>query len=108
MKKSIFFLLFLIIACSGNKTNKKSVNLQMDMQNANLVTYKFKVDGLQDTLISDSIWKMIFKFPGIDNLVISKTDSSVIFKIEPKLISAEALKAEITKRGGKIINTLPR
>jgi hypothetical protein len=108
MKKSIVFILFLVIACSGNKTNKKAVSLDMNGQNANLVTYKYKVDGLQDTLISDSIWKMIFKLPGIDNLVISKADSSVIFKIEPNLISAEAIKAEIIKRGGKIISTLPQ
>jgi hypothetical protein len=106
MKKLFIFLLFLVIACGGNKTKKDSVKLDMNTQNAKLVSYKFKVDGLQDTVISDSIWKMIFKVQGIDNLVISKADSTVIFRIDPNLVSAEALKAGITERGGKIINTL--
>jgi hypothetical protein len=106
MKKLIFFLLFFVIACSGNKTNKDSAKMQMNMSKIKMVSYKFKVDGVQDSVISDSIWKMIFKLQGIDNLVISKADSTVIFRIDPNQVSVEALKAEIASRGGKIINTL--
>lgn len=108
MKKSIILLLFLGLACHGNKSDKGSAQALMTVQNAKLVNYVFKIDGLQDSVISDSIWRMIFKVPGIDKLVISKADSTVIFSIDPKLVSNEALKAEITRRGGKIINTLPR
>jgi hypothetical protein len=108
MKKTFIILLFFVIACSGNKSDKGTSKVTMDLQKTNLVNYRFKIDGLQDSIISDSIWKMIFKVQGIDKLVISKSDSTVTFTIDPKLVSNEAIKAEITKRGGKIINTLPR
>lgn len=108
MKNIAIILLLFVLACGGNKSNKGTTKVPMNMENANLVNYKYKIDGLQDSIISDSIWKMIFKVQGIDKLIISKADSTVTFSIDPKLVSNDAIKAEIIRRGGKIINTLPR
>jgi hypothetical protein len=108
MKKIFILLFFFLMACIGNKSNKESKIIPETQQDAGLVTFKFKVDGIQDSIIADSIWRMIFTVQGIDKLVISKVDSTIIFSIDPKLTSNKALKAEITRRGGKIINTLPR
>ena len=69
MKKLwILLTLSLMVAC-GTSGTKKVVDTTTGK---NLVNYKFKVDGLQDSALSDTIWKMIFQVKGIDKLIISK------------------------------------
>jgi hypothetical protein len=104
MKKVLIFLIFILLLLSCGKTasknNLKPINIQKDGKE----TYFFKVSGLQDSIVSDSIWKMIFQQQGIDKLVLSKTDSSAVFTIDPKLITGKVIVQEIEKRGGKVLN----
>jgi hypothetical protein len=100
MKNLFIILIFLLIACEGNKKIYKPISIQKDGKE----TYLFKVDGLQDSTVTDSIWKMIFQKEGIDKLVLSKTDSTAVFTIDPKFIKGSVIVEEIEKRGGIVLN----
>jgi hypothetical protein len=101
---AMIIVVFLFVLCSCNKTvetKRKPIAVEKDGKE----TYLFKVDGLQDSLVSDSIWKMVFKYKDdIDKMLISKLDSSVIITIEPKNLDAKELATEIEIRGGKVLN----
>jgi hypothetical protein len=104
MKKVLFIFMFFLIACGGNKPMPQKDRKPISVQNDGKETYFYKVDGLQDSIISDSIWKMIFQKEGIDKLILSKTDSSAVFTIDPKLIDGKVVAKEIENRGGKVLN----
>jgi len=98
-------VLLLIAACSSDKKDKSSTEQSPTTERSDsLVTYKFKVDGLKDTVISDSIWRIIFQVEGIDKLVLSRDDSVAVFTVNPELVSNELLRSEIAKRGGTVLN----
>ena len=98
----LLVLVLTIIACSGNK--KKTSQPSDAMPKNNLVSYKYKVAGVQDSIIADSVWKMIFRVDGIDKLVISRADCTVVFTVDPELVTSDSLKREIDRRGGKVLN----
>lgn len=105
MRKIFFVLLIAIwaIACTGKKS--KDVNGAPDTDQAKeMVTYKYKIDGLQDSAISDSIWRIIFQVEGVDKLILSKSDSSAVFTVDPNMVDNQLLKTEIKKRGGVVID----
>jgi hypothetical protein len=104
MKNVFIILMFFLIACGGNKSKPLKEYKPLAIQKDGKETYFFKVDGLQDSIVSDSIWKMIFQQEGIDKLILSKTDSSAVFTVDPKLIKGEVIAKEIEKRGGKVLN----
>jgi hypothetical protein len=106
MRKLVFILFIAIwaIACNGKKNNQPVENQMTTDQDKGLVTYKYKVVGLQDSLVSDSIWKIIFQLNGVDKLILSKNDSSAVFTVDPILVSNDSLKSEITRRGGVVID----
>jgi hypothetical protein len=101
--KKLFYILFIAIwaiACTGKKTEN---NTAAD-QAAEMVTYKYKVSGLQDSIIADSVWRIIFQVEGVDKLIISKSDCTASFTVDPKLVDSELLVKEITKKGGVVLN----
>jgi hypothetical protein len=104
MKKIAIILLFVLAACGGNKHESAAKRKPVAVQKDGLETFYFKVDGLQDSIVSDSIWKIIFQLQGVEKLVITKSDSSAAFTINPKNLNGEALAVEIEKRGGKVLN----
>ncbi len=106
MKKIGFIVLIAIwaIACTGKKQEKQNETITLPDQKEGMVTYKYKVDGLQDSAISDSIWRIIFQVEGVDKLILSKSDSSAIFTVDPKLVNNDMLKDEIARRGGVVLN----
>jgi hypothetical protein len=104
MKKFVIILMFFLAACSGNKTEKVEIRKPISVQKDGLQTFLFKVDGLQDSIVSDSIWKMILQLQGVEKLIILKKDSTVAFTVNPKNQNGEALAVEIEKRGGKVLN----
>ena len=100
----LLILTVMIAACSGSKKDKSPAKDEVTSeQNADLVTYKYKIDGLQDTIIADSIWRIIFQVEGIDKLVISRDDSMAVFTVDPELVNNELLRNEITRRGGVLL-----
>ena len=105
--KNIWLLLgltILIASCAGKKKEQPAEEAITIEQNAGLITYKYKVARLEDTIISDSIWRIIFQVDGIDKLVLSRDDSIAIFTVDPELVSNELLREEITRRGGVLLN----
>ena len=105
MKKLAIILLVAIwaVACNSKKSNQPVETPMTTDQDKGLVTYKYKVVGLQDSVVSDSIWKIIFQLNGVDKLILSKNDSSAVFTVDPKLISSDSLKGEIARRGGVVV-----
>jgi hypothetical protein len=97
----LWVLMLLVMACSGNK--KKTPQPEDLVPESHLVNYMYKVNGLQDTALADTVWKMIFKIDGIDKLVISRADCTAVFTVNPELISKDSLEREIIRRGGKVM-----
>ena len=107
MKKLLFIfgVTLFIVACTGIKKDKSTdEEAGMETANTELVTYQYKIDGLQDSIVSDSIWRIIFQMDGVDKLIISRDDSTAIFTVDPELVTNEILEKEIESRGGKLLN----
>jgi hypothetical protein len=104
MRKTFFILFIAIwaIACTGKKA--KNMDESAADQAKEMVTYRYKIDGLQDSIVSDSIWRIIFQVDGVDKLILSKIDSSAVFTVDPKLVDNQLLVSEITRRGGVVLN----
>jgi hypothetical protein len=103
-----FIILMLIatwaVACTGKKEKPTGETPMTVAQDSGLVTYMYKVDGLNDSVVSDSIWRIIFQVEGVEKLILSKSDSSAVFTIDTSLVSSELLKAEIARRGGTVLS----
>lgn len=97
----ILIVVITLIACSGNK--KKTSQPDEAVTGSELVSYRYKVVGLQDSITADSVWKMIFRVDGIDKLVISRADCTVVFTVDPELVTNDSLKREIGRRGGEVL-----
>lgn len=107
MKKflSVFVVTLLIVSCTGTLKDKKvEEDTTSTSPSLELVTHKFKIDGLQDSTISDTIWRMIFHVGGIYENIISVEDSMVIFKVDPDSVDMQTLRDEIIKRGGVVLD----
>jgi hypothetical protein len=106
MKKIFFVFMFalLIAACTGSKKDKQAGEDTMtEGTSKQFVTYQYKVAGLQDSVVSDSIWRIIFQVGGIDKLVLSRDDSMAIFTVDPDSVDNALLEKEIVSRGGILI-----
>lgn len=68
--------------------------------------HSYKVAGLSDTVVVDSVWKLMFSFNGIEELVMDKKDSVVSFKVDSALVNLQALEQEVEQRGAKILEKL--
>jgi PBP1b-binding outer membrane lipoprotein LpoB len=99
----IFSITLFIVACSTNKKDSETNDNKTPEVDKNLVTYKYKVVGLQDSIVSDSIWRIIFQVDGIDKLVLSKDDSMAVFTVDPELVDESELEQEIASRGGVVL-----
>jgi hypothetical protein len=97
----LFFTIALMLVSSCRQKSTQSESTFEEKEG--LVTYQYKVAGLADTVVSDSIWKIIFQVEGIDKMIISKDDSSVVFTVESELVNNELLMEEIEKRGGELL-----
>jgi hypothetical protein len=105
MKKLFYvFIVALIFAACTGKKDKAAGEVDQQQQAAQLVTYQYKIDGLQDSIISDSIWRIIFQVEGIDKMVLSRDDSTAVFTVNPELVTSEQLKKEIASRGGVVLD----
>lgn len=103
--KRIFLLLFtaiLITGCSNSGSSSESA--PEEAPEISLVSYEFKVDGIQDQAISDSIFYLHFKLQGIDKMIISKKDSTVVITVDPEKLNRDALATAIEDQGGVILN----
>jgi len=97
----LFLALALVLASSCKKRTSQTETVVSEKEG--LVTYRYKVVGLEDSVISDSIWRMIFQLEGIEKMILSQDDSTAVFTVEPELINNELLMAEIENRGGILI-----
>ncbi len=103
MKKLGIFLLAIALVLVSSCKNRKSQGEIIIQEKEGLVTYRYKVIGLEDSTISDSIWRMIFHVDGIEKMILSQDDSTAVFTVEAELVNNEFLMEEIKKRGGKLV-----
>jgi hypothetical protein len=103
MKKILVLLIIIAIHASCKNVSKDNTAAEVI---DSFTVYKFKVSGLNDSIVSDSIWKMIFKIDGIDELVINKADSLVKVRISTENADKNLISGEIERRGGKIIEII--
>ena len=105
MKKPtlLLFLVLFILACNHKSVNR---NDEPAATKPDLTEYKYKVSGVTDPEISDSIWKMMFKVPGIEEMYIDKKDTTLSVKVDAGKISSEQIVKEVELRGGRVLKTL--
>ena len=89
-----------LLACN-NKTEKMEQTTETEKE-TNVLYYK--VSNLSDSLVADSIWKMIFTFESIDQLILQKEDSLVIIKGSISEKPIEDFRTEILTRGGVVVD----
>lgn len=109
MKSFIVALLlsFVIVACGSNKqAEEKDEAAEHSAEVSAVQTYKFKVLGLEDQSVSDSVWKMIMQVEGVEQLLLSRDDSSVTLQVQNKDLDARILADEIESRGAKVLGQL--
>ena len=100
MKKIGLILLFATLAAGCGKSSKDSdASANSDAKTA---VYNYKVIGLNDSILADSVWRIIFKLEGIDEMYINKEDSTVSVKINPEKVSSKQIADEINARGAKV------
>ena len=105
MKKLIFVFVVvgLIAACTGMNKEETPADESAVENTQELITFKYEIDGLQDSIISDSIWRIIFQVEGIDKLVLSREEQVAVFTVDTSLLSDSQLREEITRRGGVLV-----
>ncbi len=96
----ILLLAVLTISLSCKTKPEKKKNISEEEQ---YTVYSYKVEGVNDSLIADSVWKIVFSLPGIEELVIDKEELLVTVKADVSLIKEDRIKQEIEKRGGNIV-----
>lgn len=103
--KKILLLLFVIsiqLACKNSANEEGTVSPNAEK----FTVLKYSVQGLNDTVISDSIWKMIFKVEGIEELYIDKEKSEIKIKILTEYADARKISKEIKSRGGRKVKRI--
>lgn len=94
-------VLLLLIASCKKQSNSESTTVASDT--SNLQVFEFRVSGMEDSLVADSLWKMIFTIEGIDQIILQKEDSLLLVRCSSEL-SEDLLEAEIQRRGASLIN----
>ncbi len=105
MKKYLIIslIVFAAIACKNQKSEPIVPEGQMD---SNLVMLKYKVIGLNDSLIADSVLKMQFKLQAIEKIYFNKKDSIIIVHVNKSQIEPSEICAEIKNRGLQIVEKM--
>lgn len=98
--KNAILLIFsaLIFSCTSN-VNKP----ETEVFDSPFSIHMFKLDGLNDSVIQDSVWKMIFTIDGIEELNIDRKDSLLTIKTVDSIVKIETIEKEILLRGATII-----
>lgn len=101
-----YFVLFslgcmLLLSCGKNKQVDSTENSLNENVNQ---TYLYKVAGLSDSILSDTLINMIFVVEGIDQMSIQKADSLVVIIADSSKVKYEELAVEISNRGGVVLN----
>lgn len=102
MKKNLllFSITLILFAISCKPAVKESTTEENSIP---LSEYYFKVLRLNDSIVADSIWKMIFSVEGIEQMSILLNDSIVYIKADTTIVKVEMLEREIVNRGGIIL-----
>ncbi|MCG8698937.1 MAG: hypothetical protein MI922_12860 [Bacteroidales bacterium] len=94
---TIFVSVLVLVGCKSNNSTKTE-DAQEEI--INFKTYHYKVQNLSDTVIADSIWRMIFKMnEGIDQISIQ--DTMVIVKVNTDVYEEKEIRDEMIKRGAQ-------
>jgi hypothetical protein len=73
---------------------------------SNLVMLKYKVIGLDNQVIADSLLKIQFKLQAIENIYFNKDDSTLIVRLDKSQVEPSVVCAEIQNRGIQIVEKL--
>jgi len=93
----VISILFLFSCKSGSDNSSEQKNV------SGIETYVFEVESLQDSLLVDTLSKMIFTTPGIEQMLIRKIEKQIIIQAHVDEVSEDELKQELVDRGA-IIN----
>ena len=99
MKKLVFLMLLISMVACKISSEKAKEDSDIPLGQYEYVKYVYKVEGLEDSLKADSLWRLIFHIPGIDQIIVSKEDSIVSVVFEPDSISLKNLAGAIEKTG---------
>ena len=101
--KTLLSLMLLMLFFACKNTSEQNVEKQELTED---VTYSFKVNGLNDSLVSDSVSKIIFMFPGLEEMTVDRTDSIISIRYKLESIEIEQFKEELENRGVEILQVI--
>lgn len=101
--KTFWILLFAIVIFS---CKRKPDTTQNNSDVPEVTTYSYKVAGLSDSIVADSVWKIMFVYSGVEQLVLDNKDSLLVFTVSSSFDDLAELEEEIEKRGAKILEKL--
>lgn len=101
--KTLLPLIFILLLPACKSTPEQSA---VTMESTEEVTYSFKVAGLDHSVISDSVSKIIFMFPDLEEMTVDKTDSVISIKYKIESLDIEQFKKELENRGVEILHVI--
>lgn len=104
MKHIVYCLVaFAFIACTNKNTNKQQTHSGQEQQYQEVA---YKVAGLNDSIVSDSVWKLVFKYTEIDQMLSNPADSMLTLKVNANFDGFGELEQDIQARGLEILEKL--
>lgn len=101
--RTLLALVFMILLFACKSSPEQSA---VYMEATEEITYSFKVEGLNDSIVAESVGKIIFVFPGIEEIVVDKTDALISVKYKVETLEIDQIKEELEKRGVKILKVI--
>ncbi len=100
----VFWTLIFAIALFSCKQKNDTPKLEANM--AEFITHTYKLDGLNDSIISDSVWKIMFVYPEIEQLAMDNKDSMLVLTVSSTFNDIAKIENEIEKRGARILEKI--
>jgi hypothetical protein len=99
----ILFFTAALLACNRSSIDSGNSPDPAEEQ-ATLVSYKYKVADLGNSAVADSIFRLHFSLEGIDKMIISESDCTVVFTVDAQLLNDKKLREAVASQGGIIVN----
>ena len=102
MKKSLFFVLTMVVFIACNTQSKQNTENSDENSTVELTQTTVNIGGMHCDMCVASVEKGVKSLEGIENVVVSLNDSNAIVKYNAQAVSIQEIEKAIEKRGYSI------